>query len=120
MTDIESLLEESVKLHGHLCPGQVIGVRMASVGLRAINISDPKGADRKNLIVFVEMDRCATNNLWSLCAWLYCIWDSIFPWHLAFDINHTLRKALVYLKIPFTIISIASSGVKPCAIRVSI
>jgi formylmethanofuran dehydrogenase subunit E len=62
----EALLEESVKIHGHLCAGQVLGVRMSMLGLRAIGISDPKGADRKKLIVFVEMDRCATDAVQSV------------------------------------------------------
>ncbi|MBI3592959.1 MAG: TraR/DksA C4-type zinc finger protein [Nitrospirae bacterium] len=64
--DFESLLKDSVKIHGHLCPGQVLGVRMAMLGLRMIGIDDPKGKDRKNLIVFVEMDRCATDALQSV------------------------------------------------------
>jgi formylmethanofuran dehydrogenase subunit E len=66
MMKFESLLEESVKIHGHLCPGQVLGVRMTMLGLRKIGILDPKGADRKNLIVFVEMDRCATDAVQSV------------------------------------------------------
>jgi formylmethanofuran dehydrogenase subunit E len=41
--DFEALLEESVKIHGHLCPGQVLGVRMAMYGLGKIGIHDPKG-----------------------------------------------------------------------------
>jgi formylmethanofuran dehydrogenase subunit E len=57
----ESLLEESVRAHGHLCPGQVLGVRMSMLGLDKAGITDPKGKDRKSLIVFVEMDRCATD-----------------------------------------------------------
>ena len=65
-TDFDSLLEESVKVHGHLCAGQVLGVRMSMLGLREIGISDPKGADRKSLIVFVEMDRCATDAVQSV------------------------------------------------------
>ncbi|HET6515597.1 MAG TPA: FmdE family protein [Thermodesulfovibrionales bacterium] len=60
------LLEESVKIHGHLCPGQVLGVRMSLLGLRGAGISDPKGTDRKNLMVFVEMDRCATDAIQSV------------------------------------------------------
>ena len=64
--DFESLLEESSKIHGHLCPGQVIGVRMAILGLQKIGISDPKGKDKKNLIVFVEIDRCATDAIQSV------------------------------------------------------
>jgi len=62
----ESLLEESVKVHGHLCAGQVLGVRMSLLGLREIGINDPKGADRKKIIVFVEMDRCATDAVQSM------------------------------------------------------
>ena len=62
----EELLEESVKTHGHLCPGQVLGVRMALYGLDLIGIRDPKGADRKKLYLFVEIDRCATDALQSV------------------------------------------------------
>ncbi|MCX7794094.1 MAG: FmdE family protein [Thermodesulfovibrionales bacterium] len=62
----ERLLKDSVRIHGHLCPGQVIGVRMALLGLSLIGIDDPKGHDRKKLIVFVEMDRCATDAVQSV------------------------------------------------------
>lgn len=62
----ESLLDESARIHGHLCPGQVLGVRMSQLGLREIGITDPKGRDRKSLIVFVEMDRCATDAVQSV------------------------------------------------------
>jgi formylmethanofuran dehydrogenase subunit E len=65
-TDFEALLNESVRIHGHLCAGQVLGVRMSMLGLQEIGISDPKGADRKSLIVFVEMDRCATDAVQSV------------------------------------------------------
>lgn len=61
--DFEKLLNESVGIHGHLCPGQVLGVRMALYGLNMIGITDPLGADRKKLYLFVEIDRCATDAL---------------------------------------------------------
>ncbi len=62
MTDFEQLLEGSAKEHGHLCPGQVIGVRMAMLGLDLIGLKNPKGTqDIKKLIVYVEIDRCATD-----------------------------------------------------------
>jgi formylmethanofuran dehydrogenase subunit E len=64
--NFKALLQESVKIHGHLCPGQVLGVRMSMLGLREIGILAPKGAQRKNLIVFVEMDRCATDAVQSV------------------------------------------------------
>ena len=62
----EKILEESVKTHGHLCPGQVLGVRLALLGLRLIGIKDPRGADRKKFLVFVEIDRCATDAIQSV------------------------------------------------------
>ncbi len=66
MESFEALLEVSAKIHGHLCAGQVIGVRMALLGLRHIGIDDPKGADRKKLYVLVEIDRCATDAIQSV------------------------------------------------------
>lgn len=66
MLEFEKLLDESVKVHGHLCAGQVLGVRMSMLGLREIGIADSRGADRKNLIVFVEIDRCATDAIQSV------------------------------------------------------
>ena len=62
----DGLLDESVRVHGHLCAGQVLGVRMAMLGLLKVGITDPKGADRKKIIVFVEMDRCATDAVQSV------------------------------------------------------
>lgn len=64
--DFESLLEESARIHGHLCPGQVLGIKMSMLGLRGAGIHDPKGKDRKSIIVFVEMDRCATDAVQSV------------------------------------------------------
>lgn len=66
MESFADLLEVSTKIHGHLCAGQVIGVRMALLGLRLIGIDDPKGADRKKLYVVVEIDRCATDAIQSV------------------------------------------------------
>lgn len=53
------LLSGSVAAHGHLCPGQVVGVRMGILGLRLLNFDAPPTLPQlKQLIVFVEMDRC--------------------------------------------------------------
>lgn len=55
----EELLSGSVAAHGHLCPGQVVGVRMAILGLRLLRFGAPPTLpELKRLIVFVEMDRC--------------------------------------------------------------
>ncbi len=66
MDSFEELLEISTKIHGHICAGQVIGVRMSMLGLERIGIEDPKGADRKKLYVLVEIDRCATDAIQSV------------------------------------------------------
>ena len=59
--DFHQHLRAAVAFHGHLCLGQVIGVRLAMLGLQLVGINDPLGADRKKLIVFVEIDRCAAD-----------------------------------------------------------
>ena len=50
----------------HCRPGQVLGVRMSMHGLNLIGIKDPKGEDRKKFIVYVEIDRCATDAIQSV------------------------------------------------------
>ena len=66
MESFDELLEVSTRIHGHICAGQVIGVRMSMLGLERIGIDDPKGADRKKLYVLVEIDRCATDAIQSV------------------------------------------------------
>jgi len=62
MEDFETLLKGSSNAHGHLCPGQVVGVRMAMEGCLLIGLDNPaKMPQIKKLIVYVEMDRCATD-----------------------------------------------------------
>jgi len=62
MEAFEVLLESSADTHGHLCPGQVVGVRMAMLGCRLIGLDEPKRHDQiKKLIVYVEMDRCTAD-----------------------------------------------------------
>jgi formylmethanofuran dehydrogenase subunit E len=61
METIDELLVKAEAAHGHLCAGQILGVRMALLGLERLGIADPRGADRKRLVTFVEIDRCATD-----------------------------------------------------------
>src|SRR5579872_7391505 len=44
-----------------MCAGQVLGLRMALYGVRLLGMEDPAGADRKRLVTFIEIDRCATD-----------------------------------------------------------
>ena len=61
MSSLDEYLSEAEAAHGHLCAGQVLGVRMAMAGLSRLGIQDPRGADRKRLVTYVEIDRCATD-----------------------------------------------------------
>jgi formylmethanofuran dehydrogenase subunit E len=61
MPGLEELLEEAKVAHGHLCAGQVLGVRLAMFGCARLGIEEPRGRDRKRLVTFVEIDRCATD-----------------------------------------------------------
>lgn len=62
MDDFETLLKGSAEAHGHLCPGQVIGVRMAMLGCELIGLDEPAQIPQiKSLLVYVEIDRCATD-----------------------------------------------------------
>ena len=47
--------------HGHVCAGQILGLRMALYGLKLLELDDPTGIHRKRLVTFVEIDRCATD-----------------------------------------------------------
>jgi formylmethanofuran dehydrogenase subunit E len=58
---LDDYLREAEQAHGHLCAGQVLGVRLAMLGLEKLGIEDPRGKDRKRLVTFVEIDRCATD-----------------------------------------------------------
>ena len=56
------LLNNSAAAHGHLCPGQAVGVRMAILGCRLIGLDEPTRHDQiKKLVVYVEMDRCTAD-----------------------------------------------------------
>jgi formylmethanofuran dehydrogenase subunit E len=61
MNTLDEYLREAEIAHGHLCAGQVLGVRLAMAGLSRLGIQDPRGADRKRLVTYVEIDRCATD-----------------------------------------------------------
>lgn len=61
MKSLDALLRDAEQAHGHLCAGQVLGVRLALAGLDKLGLDDPRGKHRKRLVTFVEIDRCATD-----------------------------------------------------------
>ena len=61
MRSFDELLAAAEVMHGgHACPGQVLGVRMAMCACRELRVEDP-WQDKKRLVVFVEIDRCAAD-----------------------------------------------------------
>ena len=61
MKSLDEYLRDAEQAHGHICAGQVLGVRLAMFGLQKLGVDDPHGKDRKRLVTFVEIDRCATD-----------------------------------------------------------
>jgi formylmethanofuran dehydrogenase subunit E len=57
---LDEYLELAAVAHGHLCAGQVLGVRLAMLGLGELGIVDPI-AERKRIVTYVEIDRCITD-----------------------------------------------------------
>lgn len=56
--EYEQMAEQA---HGHMCAGQVLGLRLAICGMNLLGIEDPAGRDRKRVVTYVEIDRCATD-----------------------------------------------------------
>jgi formylmethanofuran dehydrogenase subunit E len=61
LKSFDELLRDAEIAHGHLCAGQILGVRMAMLGLELLGLDDPYGSDRKRLVTFIEIDRCMTD-----------------------------------------------------------
>jgi formylmethanofuran dehydrogenase subunit E len=57
MRTFDELIADATAMHrGYLCPGQVLGVRMAMLACQLLGINEP--IREKHLIVYVEIDRC--------------------------------------------------------------
>ena len=61
MDSFDDLLRQAEIAHGHLCAGQILGVRLAMLGCERLGITEPRTTERKRLVTFVEIDRCATD-----------------------------------------------------------
>ncbi|GEM_PF-298210 len=61
LSHLRGWLEKAAASHGHLCAGQVLGVRMALKGCEVLGIPLPDS--QKRLLLFVEIDRCAADAL---------------------------------------------------------
>lgn len=54
--DIQPLLEKSMRDHDHLCPRQILGVRIGLAGMKVLGFSEPPS--KKQLLVITETDGC--------------------------------------------------------------
>lgn len=61
MPTLEELLHTSAAYHRHLCPRQVLGVRMGLLAGRWLGLDVPR--DDKRLLVFAETDGCAADGI---------------------------------------------------------
>jgi formylmethanofuran dehydrogenase subunit E len=61
MNTLEQLLQQSAELHRHLCPRQVLGVRMGLAAGQLLGLDLPQ-AD-KRLLTIVETDGCFTDGV---------------------------------------------------------
>jgi formylmethanofuran dehydrogenase subunit E len=61
MKSFDEYMELAEKAHGHMCAGQILGLRLAIYGMKLLGLEDPAGKQRKRLVTYVEIDRCATD-----------------------------------------------------------
>ncbi len=61
MIDLDSLLGQTAARHSHLCPRQVLGVRIGLAGIAALNFELP--LVDKSLYVIAETDGCFTDGI---------------------------------------------------------
>jgi len=60
MKTLAEYLELAAVAHGHLCAGQVLGVRLAMLGIQELGVPDPI-KEPKRIVTYVEIDRCVTD-----------------------------------------------------------
>ncbi len=61
MNDLQTILDLSSSGHKHLCPRQVLGVRIGLAGAAALGLEVPR--QDKRLLAIVETDGCFTSGL---------------------------------------------------------
>ena len=59
MSEFESYLKKASDFHGHACAGTALGTKMTLAAMKALDMDPAK--KHKNLIVYVEIDRCMTD-----------------------------------------------------------
>jgi formylmethanofuran dehydrogenase subunit E len=63
MDVLSKLLEQSARYHRHLCPRQVLGVRMGLLAGEKLGLDLPQRFESKRLFTIVETDGCAADGI---------------------------------------------------------
>ncbi|MDR3205020.1 MAG: FmdE family protein [Deltaproteobacteria bacterium] len=59
MCDWKKYVDKTLAFHGHLCSGQILGIRFALAGLKALGLA-PNNTN-KSVVLFIESDRCVAD-----------------------------------------------------------
>ena len=59
--DLQPLLELSSRDHSHLCPRQILGVRIGLAGMKALGFHEPPA--KKQLLIISETDGCFVDGI---------------------------------------------------------
>ena len=59
MNELQVYLRKAEEYHGHICSGQILGIRMALLGLKSLEMR--AGGDLRDLMIFLESDRCVAD-----------------------------------------------------------
>lgn len=59
--NLQALLDKSSRDHSHLCPRQILGVRLGLAGMTALGFDTPP--DKKQLLIITETDGCFADGL---------------------------------------------------------
>lgn len=100
MIDLQALLEECASQHSHLCPRQVLGVRMALAGASSLGMNIPR--KDKSLLIIAETDGCFVDGL-------------ITPTHCT--VGHRTLRIVDYGKVAATFINTKTGDairIAPC------
>src|SRR5436190_15054933 len=62
-SSLPELLFASARLHRHLCPRQVLGVRMGLLASEALDLDLPQAPRSKRLLTIVETDGCIADGI---------------------------------------------------------
>lgn len=96
--DIQHLLEISSRDHSHLCPRQILGVRLGLAGMNAVGFDVPPS--HKELLIITEADGCFVDGL---SAATQC------------TVGHRTLRVEDYGKVAATFINVKTG----CMVRVS-